>query len=340
MNADIAHQPLAIVRRGDYPESIHYGSIAVTDTEGRLLASAGNPDWPTFMRSTAKPLQAIPLFSHPRLPELNLSDAHLAITCGSHSGEPRHLQMVREILERCDCARSDLKCGTHTPLYFDALERQPTYGDTYTSLHHNCSGKHAGLLAWCHLSDLAVEGYCNNEHPLQEQIRAVVAHYAGRPADELEAAIDGCGVASYRLPLSRIASIYAALASEKTDSPYADAQQRIFAAMTRHPEMVAGLRRIDLLLMHVGAGDWLTKVGAEALHALGIRSKGLGIAIKIADGGLRARSVITIEVLKQLGLITDITQTPLEEFAHPIIHNDRGQEVGDIIPCFELEPIH
>ncbi len=332
-----AHQPLVRVTRSGHTESIHYGSIVVLDNQEKLIASVGDPDCRVFIRSCAKPFQALPLFAHPQLAELKLSDAEMAITCGSHSGEPRHLLAVRGLLEKAGCQRSELKCGTHVPMYFDALGRNPNYEDIYTPLHHNCSGKHAGMLAWCKLNDVSAGDYLQPGHPLQGEILQAVARFSGLEAHQIDTGVDGCGAPNFRLPLKSLANAYMRLVSEDQDPHYADAHQRIYRVMTEHPEMISGLRRIDLLLTHVGARQWLSKVGAEAVHALGIRSNSWGIAIKIADGGQRARAVVTIEVLRQLGLIGDLAQTPLEEFARPEILDDRGQVVGDIQTLFKLQ---
>jgi L-asparaginase II len=324
------------VTRAGHTESVHYGSVVVVDRQDQIIAGIGDPDFPVFTRSCSKPLQAIPLFSHPHLSELGLTDAELAITCGSHSGEPRHLDVVRSILDKATCRQDAMQCGSHVPMYFEALGRKPAHDDVYSSLHHNCSGKHAGMLAWCRLSNVPLQNYLQSGHQLQREILRAVAHFSGVQEQHIDIAVDGCGAPNFRLPLRALALAYMRLSSSDSDRLYGTAPAHVYQTMTQHPEMIAGLRRIDLLLMQRGAKQWLSKVGAEAVHALGIKSKGYGIAIKIADGGQRARSVVTLEVLKQLGLLTDLAHSPLAEFARPEIRNDREQVVGDIQPIFKL----
>ncbi len=336
MKEVFTHQPLVRVTRAGHTESVHYGSVVVVDNQGQIIASLGDPDCRIFSRSCCKPLQAIPLFSHPHLSELGLTDAELAITCGSHSGEPRHLDVVRSILNKAACRQDAMQCGSHVPMYFEALGRKPSNHDVYSNLHHNCSGKHAGMLAWCRLSKVPLEDYLQPGHQLQREILSAVAHFSGEPEQHIEIAVDGCGAPNFRLPLRALALAYMRLCSSDSDRIYGTAPARVYQTMTQHPEMIAGLRRIDLLLMQMGGKQWLSKVGAEAVHTLGIKSKGYGIAIKIADGGQRARSVVTIEVLRQLGLLPELAHSPLAEFARPEIRNDRDQVVGDIQPVFKL----
>lgn len=332
-----AHVPLAIATRGGIVEAVHYGSIAVTDAAGRVLYQAGDPAVVVFGRSGWKPFQAVPLLAHPGVTRFGFTDKEAALFCASHSGEPRHVEVVLGILEKIGCAKRDLLCGVHPPLYFEALGQRPHAEDIYTPLHHNCSGKHAGMLALARLIEAPIGTYLDLAHPVQQAILDAIAHFTALPRAAIVVGIDGCSAPNFAVPLAALARAYARLAADAPDPVYGEAPRRIFAAMTAHPELVSGLKRIDLALMHAGRGDLLAKGGAEAVHGLGLRGKGWGIAVKIADGAARAQHVVVIEVLRQLGVFADIADTPLELFGRPKLGNWRGVEIGEVLPVFQLQ---
>ena len=334
-DASYGHVPLAVTRRGGQVESIHYGSIAVTDKSGSVLKSAGNPQAVTFLRSTIKPLQAMPLVAHAEFAQLGLSDAEIATLCSSHSGEPRHVDAVLSVLSKAGRRKEELRCGVHPPLYFSAFGQSPVAGEVYTSVQNNCSGKHAGMLALCGLLDAAPQGYLDTDHPVQRAIVRAVKYFTDQ--DELSMGTDGCGAPNYAAPLSALACAFAKLCDPGGDVEYGDAPQRIFSAFTDHPEMVSGLKRLDLAITYTGKGRFIAKGGAEGMQALGVRDPGYGIAMKIADGNSRAVPVVAVEVLRQLDLVDSIEDSPLVEYAAPRLSNFRGMEVGDMQSVFALE---
>ncbi len=332
-----AHVPLAVATRAGAVESVHYGSIVVCDGAGRSVHACGDPDALTWTRSTLKPFQALALLSHPGFPALAFEDADVAIVCASHSGEPRHAHAVLAALARGGAAKEDLACGTHAPLYLDALGQRPMHDDVYTPLHHNCSGKHAGMLALAGLLGAPLAGYLAPEHPVQQCVRGVVAAAFGIDSAALVCGVDGCGAPNYAVPLARLATAYAWLGGAGAARLAAE-RARVCAAMTGHAGLVSGLKRLDLLVMHAGRGDWVAKSGADGVQALAIRSHGLGIAIKIADGAPRAREVVTLEVLRQLGLRDGHEEDALALAACPPILNHHGVVTGDVRPVFTLRP--
>jgi len=341
------HAPLVVATRDARPENVHCGSIAVSDAGGRLLAWAGDPQAPVFGRSTLKPFQATPFVADGGAEHFGFGSEELALLCASHSGEARHATRVAAMLARAGLAEGALQCGCHVPMRWSAFDRTPPAGEHWSALHHNCSGKHAGFLAACRLHGWAADDYLAPAHPLQQAIRQCIADYAGLPADTLRPAIDGCGAPVYALPLAAMARAYARLASPEAtprpgtpagaagDFPHAATARRLFAAMTAHPELVSGEGRSDLAFMSTGSGDWVAKIGADGVQTIGIKSRGLGVAIKIGDGNMRALYVAAVETLRQLGLAS--TEAPLlAPFAHPEIHNARGRLTGDVRPVFQL----
>jgi L-asparaginase II len=331
------HVALASVTRGDAIDSVHYGSVAVVDREGRVLFAAGDPHYLTTTRSALKPLQALPFVAGGGVERFGYSLPQMALLCASHSGEPRHVAAVADMLERADCIPDQLQCGVHPPLYYTACEQPLPPAAKFTTLHHNCSGKHTGMLAYCRQCGLPTDTYLAFDHPLQQAIRQAVAHLTGVQERALVAGIDGCSAPNYAVPLDRLAYAYARLATGADDSRYGAAPGRLAAAMTAHPEMVSGEKRNDLTLMHAGRGDWVTKVGAEGVQAVGIRSKGWGVALKVVDGNARGLHPATVAVLDQLGVLDDGQRAELLPWREPAIRNYRGTVTGRVEPVVRLE---
>jgi L-asparaginase II len=199
----------------------------------------------------------------------------------------------------------------------------------FNQLHHNCSGKHGGFLAFCRMHGQPFAGYLDPDSPLQRRVRASVERFAGR--SDLPMGIDGCSAPNFAMPLSSLAHAFCRLAQGETPELAALAY-----AMKRHPDLVSGTARSDLMLMTTGGGDWVSKVGAEGVQAIGVRAQGIGIAIRVADGNRRALQVATVAVLQQLGLLGNPAATPLAKMDQRVIRNYRGLEVGAVEPLFGL----
>lgn len=323
------HVPLAVATRGGAVESIHYGSVAVTDRAGRLIFSAGDPHFVTFTRSALKPLQALPFVAGGGLERFGYSTAQTALLCASHSGEPRHVAAVADMLARAGNTSADLQCGTQQPGFYDVKGELPP-PPPYSPLAHNCSGKHSGMLAYCTQCVWSKRDYLDPGHPLQQAIRAAVAGYTGVKDADLVAGVDGCSAPNYAVPLARLAHAFARLADGAPDAGYGLAPRTLADAMIRHPEMVSGEGRSDLALMQAGRGDWVAKIGAEGVQALGVRSHGLGIAVKVADGQKRGLYPAVIAVLEALGVVDTPARELLVGWGHPSVRNYRGIVTGDV----------
>jgi L-asparaginase II len=337
------HSPEALVEvtRGsngvEHVENIHYGSVAVVDATGKLLHYVGDPNWMTFSRSTIKPFQATPFITDGGMAEFKLSLEEVALLCSSHSGEAFHLTGVESILQKAGANVSQLKCGCHAPMMFSTLGQTPPNDAQWNALHNNCSGKHAGFLAWCNLNDKLTETYLEYEHPLQHAIRKSLAIWCNEKADNFLVGTDGCSAPNYAMPLKSLATGYARLASTKGGGT----AKTLFDAMTMHPEYVSGTGRHDLAFMKAGVqngkADWVAKIGADGVQLIGIRSAGIGIAVKVVDGNQRAVIAATIEVLRQLGVIDDLVGSPLAQWASPTIVNVMGAETGRVRSVFTLK---
>ena len=333
---------LAATTRG-YPDSgyvtenVHHGAIAVVDAAGRLLYACGDPDYPTFTRSALKPFQALPFILADGPARFGLSRDEVALLCASHSGEDKHLAGVGSILDKIGLDPGHLECGCATPLFYEFTgQRAPER--TWTPLHHNCSGKHSGFLAWCRLHGAPTAGYVERSHPLQQAIRTTLAETAGLAPDAMPIGLDGCSAPNFMMPLARLAHLYARLGQGARDPHLGGALGDLCDAMTARPDLVSGTERTDLHWMTAGGGDWVAKIGADAVQAIGIRSAGIGIAIKIADGNSRALHPVVYAVLDQLGLLDDARRGQLARYRQPAIKNARDRVAGDIRTLFTLTP--
>ncbi|HJQ68800.1 MAG TPA: asparaginase [Blastocatellia bacterium] len=331
------------VSRGAIVESRHRGAVVALEPDGRVLSCLGDDQLIISTRSTIKPIQAIPLVTSQAADHFRLSPRELAVACASHDGEPMHTEAVAAMLDRAGLSESDLRCGAHRPYSEETARRLECEGKPFTQLHNNCSGKHAGMLMTALKRGLPVGNYIAADHPLQREIMKIFTSMAGLKDDPL-IAIDGCSAPTFGLPLRSLALSFARLAGpwQELDSEMAEAVKRIVAAMTAHPEMVGGTKKVfDTDLMRVARGRVIAKVGAESAYALGVLPcrqfpRGLGIALKVDDGAARARHPAVVEVLAQLGLLDEGELAALKEYHNPVVKNHRGVEVGEMRAVFDL----
>lgn len=266
-------------------ESIHLAEVVVADNRGRMLAVAGDAETFSFMRSAMKPFQAFGVISTGIIERFDLEDKDIAIICSSHQGNIEQARQVFNILWRSDIDPSYLKC--------------PIPEGKNSALQHNCSGKHAGMLAACQQRNWNLDTYYHRSNPIQTLILKKIAELLSIPPEEIMSARDDCGVPTYALELGQMATLYAKLACGDTIG-----LERIVRAMTHNPSMVAGNGAFDTELMNLTEGILVSKSGAEGIQCVGNISQNMGLAIKVLDGGKRAKYATAIQVLKQMGWIT------------------------------------
>ena len=282
--------PVAEVVRSGFVESVHHGSAVVLDPDGHVIVAVGDVDTPMFARSSNKLAQAAAMVSA----GLDLDGELLALGAASHSGEDFHLDGVRRILARAGLDESALQ---NTPdLPYDAQERTAwiAAGRERSSLAQNCSGKHAAMLATCVAAGWDLGTYRDPDHPLQVAIAATLGRLGGEPVSAT--GVDGCGAPVMAISLTALARSFAALAVAPADTP----EGKVASAVRAHPEYVGGTRRDVTRLMQAVPG-LIAKDGAEAVYAAALPS-GHSAAIKIADGGERARPVVMREALRAVGV--------------------------------------
>lgn len=328
-------EKLVEVTRGPLVESVHRGSIAVVDAHGKLLAWAGEPEQVTYYRSSAKPIQAIPVVVSGAADKFDIQQDELAIICSSHSGEQQHVQTVGKLLERVGLNEEFLLCGIHPPFHRPSAEEIYRKGNQPGPIHCNCSGKHSGMLALCQYYGWPLDNYLDLTHPLQKMLLETMHRFLSY--EKIVLGVDGCGVPVYGMPLKIMAKGYARLVNPQVlPDVYQLATKRLVAAMLAYPNLVGGTGRFDTELMETAAKDVLAKGGAEGVQCLGLVTKGLGIAIKIEDGNARAAEPVAIEVLNQLGVLSDHKLYAMRHKHHPMIKNHRNEVVGELRPVFKL----
>jgi L-asparaginase II len=333
---------LAEVTRGDAVESVHSGTIAVADTDGRLVAWAGDVATFAYFRSSAKPFQAIPVVESGAADAFGFTPAELALCCASHYGEPHHQREVAAMLAKIGLSETVLQCGT--PLPGDEQEAGRILAGLVprSPLQCDCSGKHSGMLATCVHLGYPIETYLDPEHPLQRTIRGIIAEVCRVPEPALRLATDGCSVPTFGTSIRAFATAFATLAQpervpEEAGGRHAAALNRLRSAMTAHPENVAGTGDLVTNLMAVAGGRIAAKTGAEGLICLALPERGWGIAIRIADGTYRAHEVVVAAVLEQLGAIDPSVTAAVRARNNPEIKNHNGWRVGELRAAFTLQ---
>lgn len=342
------YHPIFETTRGEMVESRHFGALAVVTPDGRLNASLGDADAVTFTRSCAKPFQALPFVAAGGPAHFGLEPEELALICASHSGTAAHVETAERIQSKTGVKLADLQCGLHAP-YDEAARRSlREQGLEPTQNHHDCSGKHTAMLAYCRMQGWPLESYLDPDHPLQQAILSALSTLTRVPANQIPLGTDGCSAPNFALPLYNLALAYARLADPQGKPPeFDDALRAISAAMSGHPEMLSGPGRFDTVLMQSYPGLLVAKGGAEGVQAVALLpgalhagSPAMGLALKISDGDAknRARPAVMLEALRQLGLPAADEPDPLAAFGPNLaVKNWRGLTVGEARPTFSLQ---
>jgi L-asparaginase II len=294
--------PVAVARRNGRDESVHHGVVVALAVDGSVAWSAGDPAVAIYPRSALKPLQAAAMVDA----GLSLDDRLLAVVCASHDGRPEHVDAVREILAGAGLSDEDLDNTPGLPLEADAARSIVCAGGGPASITQNCSGKHAGMLATSMRNGWPTAGYRGPDHPVQ---RMILADLAGRAGPITAVGVDGCGAPAPMLPLVGLARAVRQLAVDG---------HQVHRAMSGHPSMVGGPTRDVTLLMQLVPG-LIVKDGAEGVQVAAL-ADGRAVAVKVADGGGRARSPVTIAALRALGvdLAADAIVEPVLGHGEPV----------------------
>lgn len=315
-------------QRGSLIDREHAGFILVVNEQGEVLKKVGESyDCPFYLRSCAKPLQALPLLSSGAYNEFGLSPKHLAVCCASHSGTPEHVDLVSDILSKIGLDESYLQCGAHHPL--DQTSRHALIKDGLqpSQFHNNCSGKHASMLAICRHNGWDVQNYLDLEHPLQQEILNIHKHYIGI-SEPFVHTLDGCGTPVFAASLSQIATSVLKIFL---------LHEKILDVFRLYPNLIGGDERQDSEIIKISNGNLVSKVGSEGLIFVVNPEKKQSLVVKIQDSSMQARALVTIECLKQLSWVSqvDIDKYQYKNF-NKVIKNHKGQIVGEFKTNFAL----
>lgn len=332
--------PLVELSRGGLTESLHRGAVAVCGPDGVRVGGLGHPAMPTFLRSTAKPIQALPVITSGAAERYGFTPEEIACMCGSLNGQDFQVAAVRSILAKAGLDEGLLTCGTHWPSHKPTARALRAAGGQPLPVHNNCAGKHAAMLTLCAHLGHPTEGYADPSHPVQRLMLETVARLCRYPAEQVGIGVDGCGVPVFRLPLIALAGAYARLAApQESGLPEQDAAgiSLLMAACLKHPEMIAGDGRLCTQVMRAAPGVVLAKTGTEGVYALALPGLKRGVALQVEDGAMRALGPVVCELLHQLEVLDRAAlEGPLADLHHPGLTNHLGQVVARLSPVFSL----
>lgn len=352
--------PPVLVRqiRGTVVESVHRGSVVETSVDGVVSLLVGDPEVVVTLRSSVKPFSLACLVEAGGVRAFGLTDAELAVMAGSHSGEDLHVRTIQGVFRRSGLSQAALACGVDgAPLDALTAARLARDGERPGPIRHMCSGQHASFVLLAKLAGWPLDGYWQDEHPVQAACRDVVARAFGTRQDRLVTSVDACGIATYAFPLREVARAYALLADPTAvgngdaRATLAPALTKIRDAMLANPELIAGTHdRLDTSLMKALPGRLVSKTGAEGLRALAIMAGSrqgataagpMGMAITIEDGSGfdRAAWAASVEALRQAGLLGGQPLRALSRYHRPVSSDPHGRVVAEAVPAFELAPV-
>lgn len=323
--------------RGGMAECEYWGHICGVSATDGLLYGTGDPTYRTYLRSAAKPLQALPAFRLGIGEQFGLSGEEQAIMTASHRSEPFHVAVLESMREKIGVQESDLVCHASYPLNAQARDGLAAAGLPPRRLYHNCSGKHLGLLALCLRQGYPLEGYERPEHPAQQEVLRTLAMMADYPSEQIGIAIDGCGFPVFALPLPNLASAYLKLACPEliADPATRRAAEQMTSLMNRHYEMVSGTGMIcSTLLMD---DNIVAKGGAKGVYAFGLRRERMAFALKVLDGSEDKWPLIVASILEQIGYERTDTIDRLYGLCPKQFRNGNGTIVGENRAVFELK---
>lgn len=323
--------------RGGLLENVHYGAVSVVDEKGTVLYHAGDPEHVTFLRSAAKPFQAIPVMKR-KIDELyGLSGEEAALFAASHRGEAFHINALDSILRKTNIREEELHCCPNYPLNENAKAQRLRDNEEKRRIFHNCSGKHAGLIALSKHMGWDTSTYYLPEHPVQQEIVDAIAYFADVPKESIGMGIDGCGLPIFAVPLKSIALSYLKLACPDLiqDEETRYAAERIAKLMNENPNMIADTQFVCSTLLK--DSNLTAKGGAKGVYGIGLRKERIGISLKVSDGSEQVWPSIIASILESLGYSNQDTIDSLYELVPNQIINDNGLVVGERKAVFSLQ---
>ncbi len=327
---------LVEISRGEVIETIHRGDIVVSDNQGKLLHFVGNPDKKTYMRSSAKPLQALNVILSGAAAKFNFTDKEIAIMCSSHYAEDFHREVIFSILQKIGLTPNHILGGTVTSLS-DSYALELAWNHTELNpIFSDCSGKHVGMLAVCVHKNYPLHNYLSMENPCQQEILEHLSFITEVRKSEISIGIDGCSAPVHAFSLKNMALGFAKISNPQLlPEDYKNACQRIFNAMTSFPEMIAGTNGFCTELMLKTNGKLIGKVGAEGVYCVGVKDRNIGFSVKIESGQMKVLPPVVMRILRKLNVLTNTELENLKHFEIIDNINDVKTVVGKIVSNFE-----
>ena len=325
------HKSVAVVEvtRGNSVESTHEVDIIVADSAGKVITTYGDADLHIYPRSSNKSLQALPLIESGAADAFGFEDKHLALACASHNGQPMHVEAASEMLHMAGLDGTCLECGVQLPRNPEDLIQLARDGEEVKAIHNNCSGKHSGFLAFAKHTGIETKGYIGFEHPVQQEIANVLENVTGAKHGADNYGIDGCSIPTFKIPLAKLAIAYAKFGvGDDASQARSKAMIRLRDACLKHPEMVAGDKRVCTQLMQTLGNRVFVKVGAEGVYTMSLPELGLGVSMKSRDGSFRAVEVAVSQLACDLLKLDELDREKMKPLTNPILKNWNGFEVG------------
>jgi L-asparaginase II len=325
--------------RGELVECEYEGHICGVSYTGDVIYQVGNPQHITYMRSAAKPIQAIPAFRYGIGEHYQLSEKELTIMTASHRAESYQVQALESLLSKIGINENELVCHSTYPLNANARHELVAQGKPERHLYHNCSGKHLGILAYCKSKGYSTVGYADPNHPVQQEILATLAMLSEYPVEQIVIAIDGCGFPVFGLPLHHIAKAYLKLACPELieDDATRAAVVQIAQLMNRNFEMVSGTGLICSTLLK--DDNIVAKGGAKGVYCFGLKKEKLAFALKVMDGSEEKWPLIVASILEQIHYDRQDTIDRMYELCPKAFTNGNGTIVGANKAAFQLETV-
>lgn len=317
MSIELVH-----VYRGKYIENIHRGDIVIVDKNLKVLTEYGDKEKNTFIRSSAKPIQAIPFIRNNGHEKYKLSGEEIALMCSSHGGEEKHVSVLKQMVKKIGLELSDVQCGESEPMNNEEKIRMIKNKIAFTVLNNPCSGKHLMMIGYSKLLGIDYKGYYDIKHRVQQDMVDVIAEFSELNKDSIGIAVDGCGVPVFRLPILNMAIMYSKLGDS-------DSSTRIITkAMTENSYYVAGTGRLDTIIMEETKGRILAKLGADAVYCMTDLEKQHGIALKVESGNIKVLDILVPKLLRKHDYINSIEEEAIMNRLHLNILNKRKEVIG------------
>jgi len=319
-------------------ENIYRGSVVMIGANGRIRAYCGDSHQITYLRSAAKPLMATALAESGAADAFGLNQAELAVSCGSHIGAPEHVAAVTGILHKLGLTENDLTLAPDLSLDGKLREQRLAEHVPPRKAFHNCSGKHAAMLAICRHMGWDIRAYQAKEHPVQQLLLRVVANFCGLNPGDVMLGVDGCGVPVHGMPLYHMALGYYNLCnSEQLAGAHRAAAGTVLDAVSAQPAMIAGEGHFCTELIRCTKGRIIGKLGADGVYCTAEREGKWAMAIKIEDGNVAVIPAVVIRAFRQMHILSEEEHQALRPFAVREIKNCHGEKVGETKAAFHME---